>query len=150
MPPSRVEIYLSIYFSNASSPHRNLPPKGVATTELSPGLLVQAFSWDIPDLSHLLSLHYSSTLFIHFTVGLSLPPLASIVLLYTLFIKSRSFILITCPYHLSVLHFTHSTTPHSTPTAASLIPNLPYVSSLLSLSHLQYQRHPASNSFLLL
>ncbi len=60
----------------------------------------------------------------------------SIVLSYTFFVKSHPFILITCPYHLSVFLFTHSTIPHSIPTAVSLIPHLPYVASLLSLSHL--------------
>ncbi len=92
----------------------------------------------IPNLSHALplSLQYSSTLLIHFTGGLPLTPHPSIVPLYTLFVKSHSFILITCPYHLSVLHFTHSATPQSIPTVVSFIPNLPYISSLLSLSNL--------------
>ncbi len=116
--------------------------KGVATAESSPGLPVQAFSLTAFYPSPTRFLQYSSTLFIHFTGGLPLTPIPSIVLSYTLFAKSHSFILIACPYHLSVLHSTHSTTPQSIPTAVSLIPNLLYMSSLLSLSHLDTPQAP--------
>ncbi len=64
------------------------------------------------------------------------------MLSYTFYVKSPSFILITCPYYLGVLRFTHSTTPHFTSAAASLITNLPYVSSLHSLSHLDTPEAP--------
>ncbi len=88
----------------------------------------------ILDLPPALSLqYYSSTLFIHYNGGLPLTPLPSIVLSYTFFVNSHSFILITCSDHLSVLRFTHSTTLQSTSIAVSLIPNLPYMSSLLSI-----------------
>ncbi len=118
-----LSTYLSIYV-------RHLIPSRVATAELSPSLPVQPLPLSAlqPSPTHFLFLQYSFTIYLlHWW---SPPP--SILLLYTLFVKARSFILITCPYHLSVLRFTDSTTPQSISTV-SLTPNLPYVSSLLSI-----------------
>ncbi len=117
-------IYLSI-FPMPSSLTGTSPQRGGHGRVVSRSPCSGTLSQYIPDLSHPLSLSNTlPLLFIHFTGGLPLTPLPSIVLSYTLFIKSHSFILITCPYHHSVFRFTHSTTLQSIPTAVPLIPNL--------------------------
>ncbi len=124
-------LYLRRLVSSREPPTRGGHGRVVSRSPCSGPLSAHSIS-----LPPALSLQYTATLFIHYTGGLPLIPLPSIVFTYTLFVKSHSFILTTYPYHLSALRITHATAPQSIPTADSLVPNLPYVSSLLSLSHL--------------
>lgn len=70
---------------------------------------------------------YSSTLSSH------LHP-AHLSYLYTPSLSAHSTILSKWPYHLKVLHFTLSTTPHIIPSPLTNIPNLLYTRSLYSSS----------------
>ncbi len=113
----------STSISPTPHPLMGTSPKGVAMAELSPGLPVLALTLSAFQTSpaRFLSLQFSYTLLIHFTGGLPLTPLPSIVLSSTYPLCKVTFI---HSHHMPIpsqcANFTHLITLQSTPTAASL------------------------------
>lgn len=141
-------IYLPIYSSDASFPP-GTPSRGwpwqKSSSSPSPALSPHFIQTSPPS-----PLMYSSTLSSHLTTGLPFTPDSLTSFIYTYFVKALSPILSRYQNHLSVLCFTLSIIPQSTPIATSSIPYLSYILSLLSLFHLVRPHAPLRQKLFLL
>lgn len=125
----KIIVYLPLYISEALSPHRNFLYGGGHSSSIQLSLFRHSL---IPfSLSRAYPLYWSIPMVVY-----PLHPPPSNLLSYTFFTKSSYFILATYSHHHSALpRFAHSTAPQSIPSVVQPISNLPWMSSLLSLSH---------------